>query len=111
MRIFQYYSLEYRFDVFSDGVWGVDGFDHVPDFVIVFGFILAGEDEVVADFDAEVDGFVGGMGVPERFQGGNPRVYVGVPVGVCGAEEVLSVFDEDIPDCYGVFDGSVFLVE
>ena len=73
--------------------------------------VLAGEDEVVVDFDAEVDGFVGGVGVPERFQGGNPRVQVGVPVCVCGAEEVFSVFDEDIPDYEGVFDGSVFLVE
>lgn len=109
--ILNYYPFEYWSDISVDGVGGVDGFYGPPHGVVVFFGVVAGEEEVVAEFDAEVDGVVVGVGVPVRFQGGNSRVYARIPMGVRGSEEVFTVFDQDVPDDDGVLDGSVLLVE
>lgn len=105
------YAFEDGLDFSLDCVGGVDRFDGIPHVVMILLRVIPGEEEVFADFDTEVDGFMMGVCVPVRFQGGNSRVYVGVPVGVSGAEEVFSVFNEDVPDDDSILDGSVFLVE
>ena len=65
----------------------------------------------MVEFDAVVDVVVFGVGVPVCFHRGNWVREGLVSVLVGGAEEVLAVADEDVPDDYGVFDGGVFLVE
>lgn len=45
-----------------------------------------------------------------RFHRGNGAEFV-VSALVCGADEVLVVEYQHVPDYDGVFDGSVFLVE
>lgn len=77
--------------------------DCVPCLVPVW--LIGGGEDVVADFEAECCVLVfPGFGFCE-FEDCVVSFLVG------GSDHVLGVVDEDVPDCDGVFDGSVFLVE
>jgi len=72
---------------------------------------LSSENYVVGELDAEVNGVVAGVRVPERLfcLDASSKDVVSFLVG--GAEELLALLDQYIPDDDGVFDCSVFLVE
>lgn len=81
--VFEDDAFEDGFDVGALGVGGVDGVDHVPECVPVCCVVLAGEDDVVGEFDSEVDWFVLGVGVPVCFFGldGSEEFVVSFLVG------------------------------
>ncbi len=83
------------------GVYGVDGF--FPEVLPSVG-VISGEDDVIGDFDANVDGAMGRVGIEVGFVSVEVSREEIVPVGVGGGELVLAVFYEDVPDYDGVFD-------
>ena len=91
--VFDYNTFENWFYVVFVGVWGVDGVYGVPESVPISGVVLACEDDVIGEFDSEVDWVVGWVRVPPCFFCFDGVVERVVSFLVCCAEEVFSVSD------------------
>ena len=91
------------------GEWLIDHIDQVPSSVPVSCSYVVGHEHVGCQQLAKTYRCVARMLIVPRFQRGNLGQSV-VPILVGGADQMLTVDHQHVPDYDGVFDGAVFLV-